>query len=103
MGGGGSLSALAKPFCFYMGHSMEENQQKYLWGITNKSGGYQRKQQWTEIDASEENQHRKQYLSHESLGFMFGKPQYLILQYYILTPSLSGAMQLTPVYVLGCQ
>ena len=102
-GGEGSLSALAEPFCPYMGHSMEENQQKNLWGITNKSGGYQPKQQWTEIDASEENQHRKQYVSHESLGFMFGKPQYLILQYYILTPSLSGAMQLTPAYVLGCQ
>ena len=59
-GGEGSLSALAEPFCPYMGHSMEENQQKHLWGITNKSGGYQPKQQWTEIDASEENQHRKQ-------------------------------------------
>ena len=100
---GGSLSALAEPFCPYMGHSMEEDEQKHLWRITNKSGGYQRKQKWTEIDASEENQHRKQYLSQESLGLMFCKPQYLILQYYILTPFLSGAMQLTPVYVLACQ
>ena len=58
-----SLSALAEPFCPYMGHSIEENQQKHLWGITHKSGGYQRKQQWTENDASEENQHRKQHLS----------------------------------------
>ena len=102
---GNSLSALAEPFCPYMGHSMEENQQKASMGNNQRkwSGGYQRKQQWTEIDASEENQHRKQYLTQESLGLMFGKPQYLILQYYILTPSLSGAMQLTPVYVLGCQ
>ena len=53
----GSLSALAKPFCPYMGNSMEEDQQSRLWGITNKSRGYQRKQIWTEIDASEKNQH----------------------------------------------
>ena len=75
-----------------MGHSMEENQQKHLQGITNKSGGCQQKQQWTEIDASEENQHQKRYLSQESLGLMFGKLQHLIFQYYILTPFLSGAM-----------
>ena len=54
---GGSLSALAKFYCPYMGHSMEEDQQKHLWGITNKSRGYQQKQKWTEIDASQENQH----------------------------------------------
>ena len=86
-----------------MGHSMEEDQQKHLRRVTNKSRRYQRKQKWTDIDASEENQHRKQYLSQESLGLMFDKRQYLILQNYILTPSLSGTMQLTPVYVLGFQ
>ena len=47
----GSLSALAKPFCPYIGHSM----------------------------------------------------QYLILQYYISTPSLSGAMQLTAAHILSCR
>ena len=99
----GSLSALAEHFCPYMGHSMEEDQQKHLRRVTNESRRYQRKQKWTDIDASEENQHRKQYLSQESLGLMFDKRQYLILQNYILTPSLSGTMQLTPVYVLGFQ
>ena len=36
----GSLSALAKPFCPYMGNSMEEDQQNHLWGITNRSRGF---------------------------------------------------------------
>ena len=54
---GSSLLALAEPFCPYMERSIEEDQQKHHWGIPKKSGGYQRKRKWTEIDASEENQH----------------------------------------------
>ena len=53
----GSLSALAEPICPYMERSIEEDQQKHLWGIPKKSGGYQRKPKWTEIDTREENQH----------------------------------------------
>ena len=40
-----------------MERSIEEDQQKHHLGIPKKSGGYQRKRKWTEIDASEENQH----------------------------------------------